>query len=105
MNVTSATISTRATAESEPVKTNITFDWSGMTEEDIAALAQQALIVKLQGGYRKNGIPEGDVTVKVSDHKVGSRAPRGPVNIVSAFSALSAEEKAELLARLQAQVG
>jgi hypothetical protein len=99
---TTAEVSTKPNAESEAVITNLTLNWDGMTAEDIQALAQQALIVKLQGGWRKNGIPQGDFTVNVVDHKVGARAPRGPVNVAALIDKMSPEEKAALLAKLQA---
>lgn len=72
---TQTTVSTKASKDAEAVETNLTLDWEGMSEDDLRALAQQALIVKLQGGWRKNGIPT-EATVKVADHKVGTRAPR-----------------------------
>lgn len=100
---TNTEVTTRPAAGAEPVKTNLTLNWDGMTEDDLRALAQQALIVKLQGSWRKNGIPE-EVTVNVVEHKVGTRAARGPVNIASAVANLSDEEKQALLAKLQAML-
>jgi hypothetical protein len=92
---TNTTVDTKANKEAESVSTALTLDWEGMTEQDLRDLAQQALIVKLQSGWRKNGIPT-EATVKVVDHKVGTRAPRGPVNIAAAVSKMSDAEKAEL---------
>lgn len=100
---TQTEVTTRPSAGAEPVTTNLTINWDGMTPEDERALAQQALIVKLQGGWRKNGIPS-EVTVNAVEHKVGTRAPRGPVNIESAIQNLDADEKAALLAKLQAML-
>ncbi len=98
---TNTTVSTKATKDADAVKTELTLDWEGMSEDDLRALAQQALIVKLQGTWRKNGIPA-EATVKVAEHKVGTRAPRvaGAVNI----SAMTAEQRATLLAQLQASL-
>ena len=100
---TNTEVTTRPAAGAEPVKTALTLNWDGMTEDDLRALAQQALIVKLQGSWRKNGIPE-EITVNVVEHKVGTRAARGPVNIASAVAALDDEQKAALLAKLQAML-
>lgn len=94
-----ATIATKVNKDAEPVNTVLTFNWDGMSEDDLKALAQQALIVKLQSGYRKNGIPE-TATINVAEHKVGTRAPRAPVDIFAKVGQMSAEEKAKLLALL-----
>ena len=99
---TNAKIETKPSKDGQAILTNLTIDWDGMTEDDTRALAQQALIVKLQSGWRKNGIPEGDFTVKAADHKVGMRAPKKPTDLLSMVASLSPEEKAALLAKLQA---
>lgn len=95
-------VATRPSAGADAVTTNLTIDWDGMSEEDTRALAQQALVVKLQGNWRKNGIPAGDHEVKAVDYKVGVRAPRQPKDLAAMIQALSPEEKAALLAKLQA---
>jgi hypothetical protein len=100
---TQTEVTTRADAKSEPIKTNLTLNWDGMTEDDLRALAQQALIVKLQGGWRKNGIPK-ELTVNVTDHKVGTRAARGPVNIATAVANLDDDQKRALFEKLQAML-
>ena len=94
-------VKTREKEGAEQVTTNVTFDWTGMSSEDVQALAEAGLTVKVQGGWRKHGIPAGDVTIKVADHKVGVRAPRGPVDPFKAAQALSPEDTAELIRRLQ----
>jgi hypothetical protein len=98
---TNTEVQTRPQAGAEAVTTNLTIDWDGMTEDDTRALAQQALIVKLQGGWRKNGIPA-EITVKATDHKVGVRGPRKAPDVMAMARALSPEDKARLLAMLQA---
>lgn len=102
-NETRASVSTKATKDAaEAVKTALIINWEGCTVEEIQAMAQQALIVKLQSGWRKNGIPE-SVTVKAADHKVGVRAKKSALETVTAaLSSLTPEQKAELLAALQA---
>lgn len=97
---TNVEVDTRPAAGAEAVKTNLTIDWSDMSPEDVQALAQQALVVKLQGKWRKDGIPSGDHTVKAADYKVGVRAPRGPVDVLKLIGNMSPAEKAALLAKL-----
>lgn len=85
-------------------ETDLTINWDGMTPEDIKALASGALVVKLQNGWRKNGIPA-SCTVNAVDHKVGVRTPKAPpVTIESLIEQAKSDpaKKAELIARLQA---
>jgi hypothetical protein len=95
-------VDTRPSAGAEAVTTNLTIDWADMTTEDVQALAQQALIVKLQGKWRKDGIPNGEHTVKAADYKVGVRAPRQPTDVLALIGKMTPEEKAALLAKLSA---
>ncbi len=99
-NETKAEITTKADARSEKVVTNLTIDWTGMSADDVQALAQQALVVKLQSAWRANGIPAGEHTVKAADHKIGVRAPRKPADIATLINKLTPEERAALLAKL-----
>lgn len=98
---TTTEVLTRPQAGKDGITTNLTIDWEGMTEDDTRALAQQALIVKLQSGWRKNGIPNGDFAVKAAEFKVGVRAPRQTKDIAALVAMMSPEEKAALLAKLQ----
>lgn len=98
-NVTTTEVTTRPAAGAEGVVTNLTVNWEGMTPEDIQALAQQALVVKLQGKWRKDGIPSGDATVNASDYKIGVRAPRVKQTLEQMLAALSPADKAALLAK------
>ena len=91
-NETKAEITTKADARSEKVVTNLTIDWTGMSADDVQALAQQALVVKLQSAWRANGIPAGEHTVKASDHKIGVRAPRKPVDVKKALETYIADQ-------------
>jgi hypothetical protein len=97
-NETRVSVSTKADKVAEPVKTALIINWDGCTVEEIQAMAQQALVVKLQSGWRKNGIPT-DITVKAADHKVGQRAPGK--TLLEKVATLTAEQKAELLKVLQ----
>ena len=101
---TNTTVKTKPDARSEAIETNLTIDWDGMTEEDTRALAQQALVVKLQSNWRNGTIPSGDHEVKATDFRVGVRAPRGPVDPVALFKNMSPEEQAAYLAKIQGLV-
>lgn len=99
---TIAEVVTKPAAGAEGVTTNLTINWEGMTEDDMRALAQQALIVKIQAGWRKNGIPSGDVEVNAADYKPGTRQPRKPADLKALLAAMSPEERAALLAQFTA---
>ncbi len=101
MNSTNTKVSTKAAAAAEAITTELTLDWTGVTEEDLRALAQQALIVKLQSGWRKNGIPS-ETTVKVADHRPGVRAPKAKQDVLALARAMTPEQRAALLAELTA---
>jgi hypothetical protein len=96
---TNTNVQTRPEAGKEAVTTNLTIDWEGMTEDDLRALAQQSLIVKLQGQWRRGVIPT-ELTVKAIEHKVGVRGPRTKADLMTQVKSLSAEDKARLLALL-----
>jgi hypothetical protein len=96
-NETKIEVDTKANKEAESVKTNLTIDWTDVSVEDMQALAQQALIVKLQGNWRKNGIPAGDATVKAADYKVGVRAKREPASLDILIQKLSPEDRKALI--------
>lgn len=100
-NIATVEVKTKADARSEAVTTQLEIDWTNMTREDLIALAQQTLVIKLQGGWRKNGIPA-ECKVDATEHKVGARAPRKPADLAVMIGKLSAEEKAALLAKLTA---
>lgn len=97
----SVKVTTRPKAGEEKVETVLTLNWDGMTTEDIKALAQQALIVKLQSQWRKDGIPA-EANVNVVDHKVGTRAPKK--SLAETISSMSAEDRKALLEKLQASL-
>lgn len=97
---TNREVSTKIDARADAQKTALTLDWEGMTDEDIRALAEQALVVKLQGKWRNAKAIPSEAEVKVVEHKIGTRSPRQPVNVLDAVKSMSAEDKAKLLALL-----
>ncbi len=100
---TNKVVSTKARKDAEAIKTNLTINWDGMTEEDIRAIAQQALIVKVQGGWRTNGIPT-ECTLKAVEHKVGTRTVAVKQTLEEQVKSLSATDRAALIAKLQASL-
>lgn len=100
-NETTATVKTKPDARAEAVETALTINWAEMEREDLIALAQQTLVIKLQGQWRKNGIPA-TARVEAHEHKVGVRAPRKPADLAALIGKLSPEERNALLAKLTA---
>ena len=107
INVTKIDISTKPASGLDAVRTHLTINWEGMNEDEIRQLAQQALIVKLQAGLRRNyekvGIPT-DLTVEAREFKVGSRtaAVVNPEKVKDMFSKMTPEQRAALIAELSA---
>ena len=102
-NITKTELSTKENKDAEAVKTDLTLDWTGMELEDLQALAQQALVVKLQGQWRKNGIPA-EVAVIVTDHKVGTRAVRQVADVNTLVAKMSPEERQALVDKILASM-
>lgn len=82
-------------------KSNVTIDWTGMSLEDIQALAQRSIIIKKQNADRTSGsIPETSYTLKAVDFRLGVRAERKPASIDSMIGKMSQEELQELLTKI-----
>lgn len=99
MTITTVEVDTRANKDSEVITTNLSINWEGMSNDDLIALAQQTIVIKLQGAWRKNGIPT-ELKVNATEHKVGVRAPRSPQSLDSLLAKLTPEQRAELAAKL-----
>ena len=80
--------------------TTLTIDWTGVTEAGYQALATSALTIKLQAGWRKNGIPA-TASVLAIEHLLGTRA-KGPT---LEQQVEAAKTDPELRARLIAMLG
>jgi hypothetical protein len=77
---------------------NVTIDWTGITDEDMQALAQRSIIIKKQNADRLNEvIPPTSYTIKAVDFRIGARAPKQPVDIRDLLAKLSPEEAVKLL--------
>lgn len=98
MSITNTTVSTKVNAtDKAATETALTIDWSNVTNEDIRALAQQALIVKWQARVRKAGTIPTEATIDVGEYKVGARAPRGPVDVAALLQKMDPDALAAVL--------
>lgn len=103
-NVTKRDVATRMDKESKKVTTHVTFNWSDVSPDEIRAMAEQALTVKLQSTWRRNGIPTGDVTIMVREHKPGTRnvTAKDPVAAIKQlWEKLTPEQRAEQLRNMK----
>ena len=89
-------VSTKANKDAPEKVTALTVDWEGATLDQIKAYALQALVVKLQGRWRKNGIPASDTFV-VKDNPVGSKAQ--PESLEQQLARMSETERHALFAK------
>lgn len=90
-------VSTKLNKNAAATVTNVTIIYDDPQAE--RALATQALIVKAQGVWRKNGIPE-SATLKLSEYAPGTRHV-GEVDIKAAFKAMSPEDRQALIDSLK----
>ena len=105
LNVTTIEVDTKPNKDAPSVATALTIQWEGMTDREIQELAQQALIVKLQAAWRKDGIPSGAHTVDATDYKVGTRAKRQPATAESLLNKMDPAEARKLLEAMLAKLG
>jgi hypothetical protein len=104
-NITKVSASTKADkSAAEAVITNMVIDWSGMTPEDVRAMAQAGLVIKLQSQFRRDAkkgvaIPK-ELKVKAYDHRVGTRTVKVEKPLIERIAELSDAERAALIAQL-----
>ena len=91
-------VSTKADKSAKAVESKVTVVYDSPEAE--RALATQALIVKAQGNWRKNGIPN-EVTLKLSEYAPGTRHA-GTVDPLTVAKAMSPEDRAKLIEQLKA---
>lgn len=96
------TVKTRINERSERVETNLTLDFSNVTEEQLQELASRAAIIAWQAKVRAEGEIPTEATFNVAE--VFERKPRTPKDPMEAAKAalakMSPEERAEFLASL-----
>jgi hypothetical protein len=92
--------------DKNPKVTVLTFDFKGVTLEDLAGPAIDSLTINKQGAWRRSGKVPTTETVLVSDMiaRMGSRSG-GPITVDSVaaqFAALSPSDQAKLLKQAEA---
>ena len=107
MDQLNVTVATKQDKDSDAKETILTIDFEGCPSSTIRALAVQALIVKLQGAWRKGSIP-GKVAVNMKDYAPGTRHAAASMTPEQALATVKAEalgdkaKRAALIAELQA---
>jgi hypothetical protein len=106
-NITKCNASTKPTATGDAVVTAFTFNWDNVSAEEIRAMAQSALVIKMQSQFRRDAVKNGEaipteITENVADHKPGTRAVRTQKSIMEQIATMTAEQRAALLAQLTA---
>lgn len=95
-NETFVTASTKVNGVSH--KSNVTIDWTGMTVEDLQALAQRSIVIRKQNADRTAGVvPETSYTIRAVEYKIGARVARPQMTPEQALNALTPEQLQELL--------
>lgn len=94
-------VSANTTIDKVKHVSNVTLDWSGVTLDEMQALAQRSVIIKWQNDNRVEGvIPESAVTIRVADHVLGTRKKRAPESIDSQISKLTPEQLQVLMQKI-----
>jgi hypothetical protein len=67
-------VSAKTTVNKLEHVSHVTIDWTGMTDDDVQALAQRSMIIRWQNANRtKEVIPNEKVTLKAVDYRLGVR--------------------------------
>ncbi len=99
-NITKVDTSTKPSGDLPAVKTHVTINWDGMERSELIALAQQTIIIKVQASWRRAGSIPTECTINATDHKVGVRAAKAPVDLIALAKKMTPEQRAALLASL-----
>lgn len=100
MNTTKHEVDTRVEAGAEKITTQLVINWDEISNEEIRALAAQSIVIKWQGQRRAEKSIPTEATIKASEYKLGTRAPRKPTDIMSMIAKLDPEARQALLAKL-----
>lgn len=102
-----ATVSTRLVQGGPEHKTEITLDWTGVTQEQLKEWAGRTVIISWQRVARDAGKIPPKEHVKVKEFMEGKGRPEKqvtPEKILGAVEKMDPKAAVDLLARLQAQV-
>ena len=95
-------VSTKRDEDGQAVNTMLTVNWPEAQNAVVIAMALGWIKVKLQTGWRKNGIPA-KLEVNALDHAPGSRIAAKPTveGEVARASTMTPEERAAIIAQLK----
>jgi hypothetical protein len=104
MNIEGLKLETHVSANTtiDKVKhvSNVTINWEGISLDQLQALAQRSIVIRKQNDDRNAGvIPGAAYTIRAADYVIGTRRARTPESLESLLGKLSAEERAQLLAK------
>lgn len=102
---TTTSVSTKPAKGHAAHTTALTVDWTGITTEQLQAGFLAFAIVKLQGNWRANGIPE-TASVNACDLAPGKRmaAPVTPEQALAIILQADPEYRLKLIAEMQAKL-
>lgn len=85
---------------------NVTIDWSGVSLDQLQALAQRSIIIRKQNEDRVAGVvPESSYTIRALDYVIGVRKQKQPVSIESQLGQLTPEQLAALQEMIAKKLG
>ena len=78
----------------------LTIDWTGMSSDQLQALAQRSLVIRKQDADRRNGrIPPEKEEIKATNYALGVRLSAPQETLQEMLEKLSVEERAKLLGK------
>ena len=94
-------VTTSIKIEKTSHRCDVIIDWTGMTDDDLQALAQRSIIIRMQNAARVTGkAPEEEMTIRAVDYRIGVRTSRPVVlSPEQMLASLSPEERAALIAK------
>lgn len=95
-------VDTKLDAKGTTSRTQVTVDFTGASEDAIQALAARTLIVTAQGGFRRNGAIPPKHLIMVKDAGTRQAFVATPDSIAARASSMSADERKQLIAKLNA---
>lgn len=93
-------VSASTTVNKVKHKSNVTIDWTGMTVQDLQALAQRSIVIRKQNADRlAEVVPPTEYKIKATDFRIGVRTVKEKQTPEQMLAALSPEERAALIAK------
>ena len=92
-------VNTKPDKDGKAVRTALTIDFTGASEDVLREIATSAIVIKWQGQARKNGIPS-TAQIKAVDYRPGTRMAPATPTMDQLVSMMTQEQKQALLAML-----